>query len=237
MTAPAFKVIGGFLQNVVQRRNIDPARTLRGILESKNPGPPRVLGPDRVRTRQDVVVKKLAVVAYPGFPESDQRWIEAVRARHDPEASRIKVHLTLVFPAEVARESLIAHVRTVLARFKSIRFVIRRAAAFRDAIGGGSHIFLLPDEGHDEFVALHDHLYKGVLQPHLRTDMPYVPHVTVGAYKSFEECGRVAEELNLENRTVQGVVHRVDIVAVEAGTVHTTFSGHLPTERSRPATR
>ena len=32
---------------------------------------------------------RLAVVAYPVLAPADQRWIDEVRARHDPQASRI----------------------------------------------------------------------------------------------------------------------------------------------------
>ena len=71
---------------------------------------------------------KLAVVAYPHVAQDDGAWIESTRARHDPQASRIKAHFTLVFPAELPREVLVAQVRSALASFRPIPFVLRRAA-------------------------------------------------------------------------------------------------------------
>jgi hypothetical protein len=47
------------------------------------------------------MVTRFAVVTYPSLSEDDRRWIEGVRARHDPLALRIAAHVTLVFPTEV----------------------------------------------------------------------------------------------------------------------------------------
>ena len=94
----------------------------------------------------------LAVVAYPVLSDDDREWIAGVRSRHDPLASRIPAHVTLVFPTEVVEEPLLAHVRSALELFESIPIVLRRAVAFRDAIGSGCYVFLLVDEGHAELV-------------------------------------------------------------------------------------
>ena len=42
---------------------------------------------------------KVAVVAYPTLADHDRVWIEYVRQAHDPQAVRIAVHFTLVFPS------------------------------------------------------------------------------------------------------------------------------------------
>ncbi len=39
-----------------------------------------------------------AVVAYPRLDEGDRRRIESFRARHDPHATLVAAHVTLVFP-------------------------------------------------------------------------------------------------------------------------------------------
>jgi len=41
---------------------------------------------------------KLAIVAFPSVDEVDRQWIESFRSQHDPQASRLGVHFTLVFP-------------------------------------------------------------------------------------------------------------------------------------------
>lgn len=164
---------------------------------------------------------KLAVVAYPTLATHDREWLEAVRSRHDPQASRIRAHFTFVFPTEVPRESLIANARTVAARLKPIPFALRCAVAFGETGRSGSHVFLLAEEGRDELLEVHDRLHAGVLQPHLRQDVPFVPHMTVGAHGNLAECERVAEELNREHRVVRGMVDGVHVIEVDERTVRT----------------
>ena len=162
---------------------------------------------------------KLAVVAYPTLEERDHEWIESIRARYDPQASWVRPHFTLVFPAEALTETVVAEASRVLSRQGSMPFAVRRAAAHRDPAGVGGHVFLVPDEGHDEIVALHDRLYAGVLRPYLRADLPYVPHITVGARPSFEECERLADQLNEAHSVLRGTLQDVEVLEVGDGEV------------------
>ena len=98
-------------------------------------------------------VARLAVVAYPMLSADDCQWIEAIRARHDPLASRIAAHVTLVFPTETAGETLVGHVRSALQCSESIRVTLRHAAVTADAIRGGYDVFLLAEEGSRELLA------------------------------------------------------------------------------------
>jgi len=81
---------------------------------------------------------RLAVVAYPALSEDDHRWIEGIRARHDPAALGIAAHFTLVFPTEVAEAPLVAQVRNTLRFTESIPVLLRRVAVSPDAITGGN---------------------------------------------------------------------------------------------------
>jgi 2'-5' RNA ligase len=159
-------------------------------------------------------VTHLACVAYPTLDESHHRWIESFRARHDPQASRIGAHFTLIFPAELTAEPVVEHISAILRSARSIPFVVRRAEPVPDLIAGGSQVFLVPEEGRDEVVALHDQLYGGLLRPFLRQDMPFLPHITVGGSATFEQCQRLADELNREHLAVPGVIERVDLIEV-----------------------
>ena len=111
-------------------------------------------------------VRKLAVVAYPTLSDDDRLWIEGVRARHDPLASRIAAHFTLVFPTEA--------------------------------------------EGH-----------AGALAAHRRRDIPFVPHVTVGAHPQTGECERIANQLNEERRIVRARINSVDVSEMGESMVQT----------------
>jgi 2'-5' RNA ligase len=159
-------------------------------------------------------VVNLAFVGYPMLNDSDHGWIESFRARHDPQASRIGAHFTLVFPAELATGPVVAHASAILRCARPISFVVRRAEPVPDPIAGGSHVFLVPDEGRDEIVALHDQLYGGLLRPFLREDVPFVPHITVSGSSEFEECQRLAEELNRTHFAVRGTIEHIDLIEI-----------------------
>jgi 2'-5' RNA ligase len=83
-------------------------------------------------------------------------------------------------------------------------------------LGDGGHVFLVPDEGREQITELHDRLYAGVLQTHLRADIPFAPHMTVGASSNFEECQNLAEALNGDQRIVRGLLDSVALVNVAA---------------------
>lgn len=56
-------------------------------------------------------------------------------------------------------------------------------------------MFVVPDEGREPIVRLHHELYAGVLRPHLREDVGYVPHVTIAA-GDVGWCEAYAKRLN-----------------------------------------
>ena len=176
---------------------------------------------------------KLAVVAYPAMSEDDRRWIEGIRARHDPQALRIDAHLTLVFPAEVAEAAIVAQVRNAAVQFSvPIPVVLGRAAVSPDEIAGGHYVSLRAEEGQSELIALHTALYDGALAAHRRHDIPFVPHLTVGAHEQRGECERIADQINAERRRVRARINSLDVVDVSAAIVRTVTE--IPLGSGRP---
>jgi 2'-5' RNA ligase len=156
-----------------------------------------------------------------------------VRARHDPQASRIKAHVTLVFPGQLLPEPLLAHLASILAGCPSIPFLMQRAEAVADPIGGGAHVFLVPERGREELTALHDRLYQGVLRPLLRRDIPFVPHITVAAHTQLETCQDLARELNRAHPVVRGTIQELELIEVGDASVRTLRAFALGPESSR----
>jgi len=157
----------------------------------------------------------LAIVSYPSISEDDRHWIESVRAKHDPQATRIGVHFTLVFPIDASPAAVAAEVAAVAAAARPIPFTIRRARAVADVVGAGCHVFLVPREGRVEIATLHDRLYQGALRPYLRADIPFTPHMTIAAGSDLAECEGLIQELSLDHRTVQGALRRIELVNLE----------------------
>jgi 2'-5' RNA ligase len=157
---------------------------------------------------------ELAIVAYPSLDDADRSWIESIRAQHDPQASRIEAHFTLVFPVDVSPGPVAAHTSLVVKLARPISFAVRHARAVGNAVGGGGQVFLVADEGYDEIVKLHDRLYEGLLRPYLRKDVPFVPHLTVAANPDFPWCEGFAEDVNVAQRIVRGALRSIELVDV-----------------------
>lgn len=157
---------------------------------------------------------KLGIVAYPSLDEEDRQWIESFRAKHDPQASRLGVHFTLVFPVEAMPSELEPELVVAAESTQPISFAIRSTRVVRDVVENDSHILLVPDEGGAQISTLHDRLYSGVLRPYLRSDIPFVPHMTVGAAPDSRLAKRLAEELGFGSRTVRGLVANIELVDV-----------------------
>jgi 2'-5' RNA ligase len=173
----------------------------------------------------------LAIVAYPVLEDADRDWIEAVRANSDPQATRLGVHFTLVFPAESPAPAVVAEASEIAKSTKPIRFSIRHARIVPDVLGDGAHVFLVPDEGLAEIAKLHDRLYDGVMRPHFRADIPFTPHMTIAAGPDLAWCEGVARGLGLDYRTVRGVLRSIDVVNVDLTRVSSLASYALGDSR------
>ncbi len=169
-----------------------------------------------MRTANKGLPMSLAIVAYPQLSDDDRRWIEEVRRAHDPQSRLIAAHFTLVFPVEVRAADLVKHARTVLADLQQFSFVLAEARTVKSAVGKGAHVFLVPNHGATRITDLHDRLYSGLLESHLRTDIPFIPHITVAAHDDVDECARLVAILTEQSREIRGEVTGVDVVQGEA---------------------
>ncbi len=158
---------------------------------------------------------KLAVIAYPRLEPRDREWIETVRAQHDPQAALIDVHFTLVFPFAGASGEIEPGVAAIAKPSSPFAFAIDRVIGVSDAFGSGTHVFLVPSEGGAAIRALHERLYEGALSVHLRGDIPYMPHLTVGLTAGAAAADALARSLRARAIGVRGMIESLDVVVVE----------------------
>jgi 2'-5' RNA ligase len=169
----------------------------------------------------------LLVVAYPELAPADLDWIEALRQRYDPHSGLIAPHWTLVFPvADIAAEPLVAHVAAQVRGIPPIQLTIRCATIVKDVFSPLTHLFLVPDEGNGALIRLHDALYSGLLAGALRLDVPFIPHITVGAFAEAAVAKAVAGRINHEGISIHGRIGALDIISHQSHTVTTV--GRVP---------
>ena len=132
---------------------------------------------------------RFAVAWFPAFEAMDR--VEALRKRHDPAWHLVPAHLTLVFPFATALTALQieTHVRRVVATWPAVPVTFRRPR-----LHANEFIFLMASRGAASITALHDALYTRSLRTHLRSDIPYEPHITVARNPDFASLERALEE-------------------------------------------
>jgi 2'-5' RNA ligase len=161
------------------------------------------------RTRP--ALPRFAVAWFPRFEGLDR--VEAFRARHDPMASLIPAHLSLLFPFATAltRLQIETHVKRTVARWPPIPVSFRAVR-----LHANEFVFLMASRGAESILALHDKLYSRSLLPYLRRDLPYEPHITIARNASFPALEAAFEDAREAFRgELAGVIREVTLLSVK----------------------
>lgn len=155
----------------------------------------------------------LQVIAYPQLNDADVQRIQDCRRLHNRLYHVIAPHFTLVFAVnDISREDFIAEVKKQLQGATAIYFTIRCAIVVPDAISGWYDAMLVPDEGFSVIQQLHDRLYSGLLAPHLRLDIPYIPHMSIADKADAQEVKQICDEWNNINCEIKGRISELEII-------------------------
>jgi 2'-5' RNA ligase len=161
----------------------------------------------------------LYTVAYPECDAQDMHAVDIWRADNDPTGhALVRPHFTLVFGSDgMDATTYLDHVAAVAERTAPIAFHCRYAMLGADAHSQRAHAYLVPDEGYAALSLLHDALYSGPLADHLRLDLPYTPHITVGAFASAAQARQWCIARNLAGVSLAGRVEALWIGQVSEG--------------------
>lgn len=161
-------------------------------------------------------MRKLYTVAFPNLGEADARFVEGIRASHDRQAHLLGAHFTLLFGCEAVDEATyLEHVRAIAAATPAFPFDSRDAEPDSDDETG--YAYLVPSRGRAELEQLHDRLYSGPMAAHLRKDLRFIAHVTVGHCATFAGAQRLCDELNGDGFDIAGAVDALVVGCVEGG--------------------
>jgi len=162
-------------------------------------------------------------IAYPTISEKDLSYIQEYRKVNDVlYYNVVSPHFTIVFPTfDISETDFVNEVEKLSHGSKKFKFVLRCATLNKDAFSGDFHEFLVPDEGHSDFVKLHDKLYSEKLLENLRLDIDFIPHVGIGNSKDPQICKKRIDLLNKENFEIHGQLESLDIVKYENDSIIT----------------
>lgn len=170
----------------------------------------------------------LYTVSYPDVSPEASAFMESFRREHDlPYRDVVAAHFTMVFGCKtLALPDYTRHIAEVAEQSMAIRFTCRYAMLGADDFDDSAYVFLVPDEGYSGISLLHDRLYTGPLQPLLRLDIPFIPHITLGTLKDRAATKALCDELNRDGIRIEGTIRALTIGALEDGKLKNT-STHM----------
>lgn len=155
-------------------------------------------------------MESLEIIARPHFDKADLAWLTDIRSRR--AGSRGAPYFTLVFPGvEMEPKAFAAEALARVAGFAPIRFRLRSALVVPEHLVSRFHVFLIPDEGFGAILRLHDALHAGSIKAALRTDSPYLPHITVATTKDYDVARKLALSLNNGGLDIRGHIAALEV--------------------------
>lgn len=162
----------------------------------------------------------LLVIAYPDISKDAFEFIQKHRKQNDDRYSIVAPHFTFIFPvSDISRSEFIQEVQLLARDTHKIEFHIGKAILNKDAFSEKYHEFLVPDKGYQEIITLHDLLYSGKLSPHLKKEIGYIPHITVGNSADQNESMLRVTELNSSDLNISGTIGQLTIARYDGGKV------------------
>ena len=93
----------------------------------------------------------------------------------------------------------------------SLNSITSFALVYGDDNSDDYYIFLVPDEGFSSISLLHDALYSGFMRPHLRLDLPYIPHIGIATNKDKEHLYQLARGWNRQALVIRGTINSLTL--------------------------
>lgn len=159
----------------------------------------------------------LFTLCYPNLTTQDRQFIDEFRREHDiPFRDVVAPHFTMAFGCDQVPEPMYReHVRAVAQSQRVIRFSCRYAMVGNDHSNENYYVFLVPDEGYSEISRLHDRIYRGVLAPYLRLDIPYVPHIGIAATMDARRIKALCDGLNSIGVAMHGQIDTMSVCSYD----------------------
>jgi len=165
---------------------------------------------------------KFLVLAYPLLSQTDYELIQDFRREHDSQFIIAGPHFTFVFPLDgMPPNDFLKEIKNRATGTTKIQFDLRCVVVSKDAFSKRYNLFLVPEEGYSKIIRLHDQLYGGILFPHLRHDIDFIPHITIGHSDDPVLCKKMAADWNRKDFSITGIISSLQVVRLENQSLET----------------
>ncbi len=172
-----------------------------------------------------------AIVVFPAFDAAASKAIEDIRRSYDPLAWRIAAHIEIMAPTRRPTALLRQHITSLTAHQSAFSITLRRAVAVLTPAPNVAEVWLLPEWGSTELLAMHEHLRQDTGEHRLLEPRDY-PHLTIASHPDVARCNALATEINSNGLNVSCLVTDVALVALRQHWVDriASFSLVAPTQ-------
>lgn len=154
-----------------------------------------------------------AIVVFPEFDVAASKAIEDIRRSYDPLAWRIAAHLEIMAPTRRPTALLRQRIASLTAHHSAFSITLRRAVAVVTPAPNVAEVWLLPEWGSTELLAMHEHLRQDTGE-HRLLEPRYYPHLTIASHPDVARCNALAAEINTNGLDVSCMVTEVTLVAL-----------------------
>ncbi|WP_375494624.1 2'-5' RNA ligase family protein [uncultured Nostoc sp.] len=146
------------------------------------------------------------------YPNINIKHIQQIRQKYDPQVGLIEPHITLVFPIResINENNLIMHTHSILSKWKTFPISLKGLQKSWD-----KYLFLMVEEGNVDIIKLHNELYTGILAEYYKSNIPFIPHLTLGVFTKdtddFLQVFKEVQHLDLNYRCVVDKLHLINI--------------------------
>lgn len=161
------------------------------------------------------------VLGYPKISKTDFDWIQSIRETNDRQYEMVKPHVTFVFPTtKLTEDELANHVQQKASTISCIKVTFSKAIVVEDDSKKFFHTFLVPSDGYEEIVRLHDLLYADALLSELREDIAFIPHIGIATNENEATIRTLADKLNATGINITGSIDNLTIASFDGKLVH-----------------
>ena len=153
---------------------------------------------------------KYVVLAYPNLTKNDYQWIQSIRKKHDIQYSAVKPHFTIVFPTEKLKESdFTKQINSRPSKSTSIDFTLTKAVVTENIYPKCYQVHLVASNQISGLIDLYNNFYNGLLSEEKRSDIIYIPHITIASNESSNLMLDLASTINKNGININGSIDNV----------------------------
>ncbi len=141
--------------------------------------------------------------------------IDSVRRKYDRYYREFKNHVTLVYPFKIKKQKqLNNHIINSIKEIKPFKITLKGLKKSKKDF----YLYLLVSRGKKDILRLYKNLHSELLTRFKNKDiLRYIPHLTLGSFKSKSEINNAMKEIKKKNLEVKTTIEEICLLTFKKG--------------------